>query len=305
MKIRIRVPELRDRAALVDVYDGRLGHLSDVACASASRAVARRLDNAALDPRRPGGHPPFGSYLLRAAPAVPQKCELEYGGHLLLFEPESGDALHSESFGRLLLAVYAGPAGRDGLLRRTQGGVRLPGKLFSQIVASANPDSGASLTIEPLEPRWWQFWASAPRTPAISADEPHLTREPVDEASLIAELSRGLARRTKVARRTIDDDDDDDETWSDSSSSDSVQGRGGRSGGAGASGSWDDGPRPAAHPPGVTDTGRIVGVAAGAALGAAAAHAAADAPADEADAAADDRDSASSSGSGTESATSY
>ena len=256
------------------------------------------MQNPAGDPLRPGGHPPLGTYWLMGAAAVPAQCDLEYGSHMMLFEPVQGPALDAESFGRLVLPVYAGPNGADGRLRRTQGGVRLSASLMRKLLARPLGSGDMTLTIKPLERHWWQFshWFEPvlPLPPALSREGPHLTAPPLDEITLVEQLSRGLPRRLRRRPAERDDDwdrrrDRDDSRDSRSRGTDSpFEGKGGQSGGGGAGGAWD--PGGGSRPPGVTPAGLIVGVAAGAVVGAAIAA---------------DVASSAAEGSGTETSTSY
>jgi uncharacterized membrane protein YgcG len=278
MKLRLQVPPDRESTAAATLTQS--GHLVAVgdAAASAHALIAKKLGNAECDPLRVGGHPPFGTYRLLATQALEGEQRDEYGAHALVFEPVSGKALAAESFGRLGLLAYGGRAGKDGRLRRTQGGVRLTDLLLDRIVSAmtATPDEELVLELVAVKPAaWWAFWRVSVRTHPLSAEPPSLVSAPLDEHTLLQTM---LANAPRRPRRSSDEDDrrDDDRTWRDrdgsssGSSADTFRGGGGASGGAGASGRWD------APGSGVDQAGRIVaGVAAGAAiagLAAAAAH---------------------------------
>src|SRR5262249_53398669 len=125
LELNVRVHPARDRTGIAVLRDGSRIHTEGLVAASATPSLAARRGNRSCDPLRAWGHPPFGRYrLLHRVQARPE-LQSEYGNHLFLFEPESGQALEAESFGRLALLAYGGPVGRDGWLRRTQGGVRL------------------------------------------------------------------------------------------------------------------------------------------------------------------------------------
>src|SRR5687767_13639016 len=117
LKLTVQVPQARDRTALATLRDGTAIVASDHAAASAMQSVAARHANPACDPLRLCGHPPLGTYSLLSHEPTRLQQAAEYGAHLLLFEPQSGDALDAESFGRLALLVYGGGANS---LRRTQ-----------------------------------------------------------------------------------------------------------------------------------------------------------------------------------------
>src|SRR5512134_134617 len=117
LEIRIQVPQKRDRAGFVAIADGFTTLVEDWAVATSGVGSAARA--AARD------HPPFGRYELTARAPTPGGAEAEYGKEILLFEPIAGPALAAESYGRFYVLLYAGSAGRDSSLRRTQGGVRL------------------------------------------------------------------------------------------------------------------------------------------------------------------------------------
>ena len=279
LTLDISVPEGRDRAGIATLKDGWSTVATGSAAATVARELAARNGNARCDPMRPWGDPCAGDYLLIATAGVPDGCRTEYGGTLLAFEPQSGPALDAESFGRLGLALYAGPAGRDGRLRCTQGGVRLSDSLMALVVQRVEGGADVALRISLLSsPSWWQFWRSMPALPALSGDKPHFAAPPLDEATLLAEAMRNAVSRK---RAPIGDDRSDD--WrndrdtSNRPSGDQgpYQGQGGRFGGAGASGSWDDaaaGSKAAAGsgsnnlPQGVDASGRILAGAAGAAM---------------------------------------
>lgn len=271
LTINVRVPETHDRTAAVEVVSGYSKIATDIAAASALPDLAARNGNAECDPMRPYGHPPVGTYRLLTHAPAPEGCEIEYGKHFLVFEPESGDALEAESFGRLLLLAYAGPSGKDGNLRRTQGGIRLKQATLDTILARLQADPDARLSIRPLRaPAWWQFWKRSEETFPLSSDPPRLIAPPLDEASLAARLAEGM--RLSLRSRLPRDDDRDATSRGSSSRSESGQGatysgKGGESGGAGASGSWDDASRSAGGSRGVDAAGRILpAAAAGAAV---------------------------------------
>jgi len=271
LTINVRVPADRNETAVVEIFSGASRIAGSLAAASASAELARSHGNADCDPLRPWGHPPLGNYRLIAHGPAPAGCDLEYGKHLLVFQPESGNALDAESFGRLLLLAYAGPAGKGGRMRRTQGGLRFRQETLEVLLARLESDPAALLQIDLLDPpAWWQFWKRAQRTLALASEPPRLSAPPLDEASLAEQLSAGkpLARRTPL--RAVDDNIDSrsdyDHSRSTSSQTDSpYTGRGGEYAGAGASGSWDA-PSSSGAGRGVDAAGRITAFAAGAAM---------------------------------------
>ena len=274
MKLRLQVPPDREGTAAATLTRDGTAVAIDDAAASVHPLIAKKLGNADCDPLRVGGHPPFGAYRLHARQALEGEQRDEYGAHALVLEPTSGKALEAESFGRLGLLVYGGRLGKDGRLRRTQGGVRLTDLLLDRIVSmlgSGNDD--LVLELVPVKPAaWWAFWREAVRTHPLSSEPPVLSTAPLDELTLIQTLLASAPRRPRTTS-----DDRDDSTWRDrdrssssSSSGESFKGGGGEFGGAGASGRWD-------APSGVDQAGRIVaGVAAGAAIAGIAAAAASD-----------------------------
>lgn len=274
LRIEVQVPESRAGAAVVRLTDGFRTIAEDFGAASVAREIAQTRGNPGCDPLRPSGHPPYGSYLLLSCAPAPRGAEMEYGHHLLLFEPQSGPALEAESFGRLALLAYSGAPGRDGHPRRTQGGLRLPESIVQQVVSrfEANDDIEVSILVS-RPPAWWQFWKQAIRTSALSADPPRFVAPPLDETSLMQELLQGAVRRgCRLPERSDDDWDrsrDRDSSRSTTEREPPFAGRGGQFGGAGASSIWDD--AVTARPPGVDASGRIMAGAAGAALGATAA----------------------------------
>jgi uncharacterized membrane protein YgcG len=275
LALNVRVAETRERTGVATLRDGLKTVMTGPVVASATQAIAARRANPDCNPLRVWGHPPFGGYRLLHYVEARADLHGEYGTHLLLFEPESGQALEAESFGRLALPAYSGPAGRDGRLRRTQGGLRLSNKMLNAIVEKLRAGSDMTLELAPLTaPAWWQFWRRPEETMPLSGTVPGFLSPPTDEASVVEELLMnpslvGRRRRTpeRDDRRDWDDDRDDRRNRSGSdrdsgSGRESVQGRGGESAGAGASGGWDSAP---GRGPGVDQAGRIVAGAAAAA----------------------------------------
>ncbi len=275
LRLTVQVAETRDRTAVAELRDGLKRVATDTAVASSTQAIAAAHGNSVCDPLRPWGHPPFGVYRLLSHLAATAEEAREYGGHLLLFEPESGAALDAESFGRLALFVYGGPTGREGRLRRTQGGVRLTDRMLQRIVERLGPDADLELRLEPLRaPSWWQFWRRPAETGLLSQSMLEPLAPPLDEISILEKLMKSAPRRVK---RALDDGESfDRDRWYERSTSQTssggnvFQGKGGESGGAGASGSWggEGGGR------GVDQAGRIIGGVAAAATLAAVADAA-------------------------------
>lgn len=276
LALKVEVPEARDRTAIATLRDGFKTVATDNAVASATPALAAQRGNPDCDPLRLCGHPPLGSYrLLNHQRAQPDHLR-EYGSHILLFEPESGPALDAESFGRLALLVYGGPQGRDKAMRRTQGGLRLSDKMLHAVLSRLSPDQNMKLELVPLRPRsWWQFWKPQMATQPLSSSVPNPLEPPGDELSLLETLLQKSVRRVRHPVSETRDDAFDRDRHSDRSSSSTsserevFQGKGGESGGGGASGSWSDAP---GRERGVDSTGRIIGAAA--AVGAVAALAA-------------------------------
>ena len=313
LELNVRVTPERDRTGVAVLRDGSRVHKTAPVAASASPAIAARRGNPACDPLRAWGHPPFGRYRLLNHVQARYDLHGEYGTHLLLFEPESGQALEAESFGRLALLAYGGPAGRDGRLRRTQGGLRLTDSLLYAILEALRTSSELALVIAAYSaPSWWQFWKRADDTMPLSSTQPETLSSPADEASVLAELLMNPALVRRPRRRPDDSrdrDDDRDERRRSGSSDDSsssgrerFEGKGGESAGGGASGGWDSAP---GRGPGVDQAGRIVGGAAAAAGLAVLANEAAGAVSPDSGTAAGDSGDGSGSDSPTTTSTSY
>jgi len=265
LRLNVQVPEARDRTAIATLRDGLKSVVTDHAAAAATPAIAAQRANPACDPLRLCGHPPFGRYRLsNHEPALPDQLH-EYGRHVLLFEPETGQALEAESFGRLGLLVYGGAEGSDGFLRRTQGGLRLSNALLDAVVSHLRPGEEMTLELAPLRaPSRWQFWKPRAATQPLSSSLPASLAPPADELSLLeALLQKSVPRARSSTRERSDDSFDRSDRYDRSSSStsserDAVQGQGGAGGGAGASGGWSD----TGKGRGVDDAGRIMGAAA-------------------------------------------
>src|SRR4051812_47414562 len=147
LTIKVKVPKQLGGAASVEVWSGGSRVAAGSGAASASADLATRHGNPGRDPLRPWGDAPSGDYQLLAKGPAPEGSEAEYGNHVLVFQPMGGTALEAEAFGRLLLLVYAGPAGKDGRLRPTQGGVRLQPELFDQLLREVRRDPETVLEI--------------------------------------------------------------------------------------------------------------------------------------------------------------
>jgi uncharacterized membrane protein YgcG len=291
--IIVRVPQDRGQTGAVEIRSNFTTVARGIAVASASPELAARHGNPHCDPLRPGGHPPLGMYRLLAQGPTPAGCEIEYGRQLLVFQPETGKALEAEAFGRLLLLLYAGPAGEGGRLRRTQGGVRLEQKAFDAMLAALAPEPQAVLSIEVLQPpSWWQFWKNTTPPLPIAAGTPKLNAPPLDEASLAALISKGKRLPRKAAAQWDDNTSDiSSNSGSTSSSGDGsgFSGQGGGFGGGGASGGWNTAA-------GVDSSGRIM---------TAAAIATANFAASQSDASSQVADDAPGGDTGTQTSTSY
>jgi hypothetical protein len=274
LALKIEVPAARDRTAIATLRNGLKTVATDNAVASATPALAAQHGNPGCDPLRLCGHPPLGAYrLLNQQRAQPDQVR-EYGSHILLFEPESGQALEAESFGRLALLAYGGVTGRDKAMRRTQGGLRLSDKMLHAVVSRLSPGGDMKLELVPLRPRsWWQFWKPLMETQPLSSSVPTALELATDELSLLETMLRKSVRRVRRPVRETRDDtfdrnrDSDRSSSGTSSSREAFQGKGGETGGGGASGAWSE--------RGVDSSGRIIaGAAAVGAVGAIAAMAA-------------------------------
>ena len=258
LRLKVEVPDARDRTAYATLRDGSKIVATAHAVASATPALAAQRSNPACDPLRPCGHPPLGRYSLLNHERAPSRQAAEYGAHLLLFQPESGEALDAESFGRLALLVYGGPA-----RRRTQGGVRLSNEMLDAIVRRVASGEEMTLALVPLRaPAWWQFWkAPEVRPEPLSPDMPNALEAPNDELTLLEALLQKSPRRARATASEHDADFDRGSRYDTSSSAspESFQGKGGAGGGAGASGRWAD---EAGARGGVDSAGRILGAAA-------------------------------------------
>lgn len=277
LRIVLRVPEDRERAGSVELLVGSQIVAEGHGCGSADARNAKRLKNPTRDPLRPGGHVPYGRYEICAHGPTPDDARAEYGNTLLLFEPAAGDAMRAQSHGRLTLPVYAGGAGRDMHMKRTQGGVRIDSSVMAVLMNRLRNDAEILLDVEPLMPRaWWAFWRKKYASAPLSKDGPRFDTPPLDEPTLAQALERNMPRRTRSVEERDHDHDrsqsDDADRSSSSSSGSPVRGAGGTGGGGGASGAWSDVPA-TSRALGVDNAGRIVAGAAGVAAAAAAAAA--------------------------------
>ena len=297
--LNLQVPASRDAAAVATLRDGTKILLTGYAAASTTPAIAAAHGNANCDPLRVWGHPPTGTYQILTHRPAKKEQAAEYGMHLLLFEPRSGQASNAEPLGRLGLLVYAGSLDRNKRLRRTQGGVRLSNEMLSAAQKQLARGHDMALVIELLQQSpWWKFWKRSVVTPPLSDTALAPLSPPLDEMSITQKLMQGVQRKhaygqsvdNTESRNTSDSrDNTQNSDYSSSSSSaerNAFQGGGGQSAGGGAGGGWDStsvstSVSAPASARGVDSAGRIAtgvvaGVAAGAALGVIAAHALAD-----------------------------
>jgi hypothetical protein len=195
LQLEVAVPKGYDRTAFATLAEDSKTLATGLAAAAATPELAARLGNPDCNPLRPGGHPPFGSYLLRHHASAPDECVREYGGHVLVFEPLEGPALDAESFGRFALLAYAGPLGGDGRLRRSQGGLRLAQAMLAAVMARLAPGTELELHLAPQRP-WWALWQSRPRQGhPLSTDLPRCRPPCLDEAILTLRLLRSIEPR--------------------------------------------------------------------------------------------------------------
>ncbi len=243
MKIRLGVDAARSRLGRLEILDGVHRYGPYDACATADPDAARAAGNPSLDPGRPGGPAPFGTYAMKSVIAVDDARRHDLGETAVMFEPLSGDARRAESLGRLVLALHGGMLGADGRVRPTSMGVRLGADALARIVAAARSHASIELEIVEVPLTFWDwlfFWRRRP--------------------------SRGFDTGSSTTSHRDDDGWTSSGGSSSSSSSrgDSFSGKGGQFGGAGASGGWDA-------------TTTATAAAAGAAIGIAGAAAASDA----------------------------
>ncbi len=305
LTLNVQVPKTREHAGRAVLREGFKTLATDPAAGTATPEIAAGRANPACDPLRMSGHPPFGTYRLVHHEETRGELTKEYGADLLLFEPESGQALEAESFGRLGLLVYAGARGADRRLRRTQGGLRLTDRMLQTIVGHLK-GGDMKLELVPLTaPAWWQFWKTQAPTQPLSSTAVHAIAAPGDEISLLEALLPKAVRRGRASTSDTSSDMFDHRSRSDrsdtsaSSSTERFEGKGGASGGAGASGTWDAGGRPS----GVDSAGRIVGAAV--AVGAVGAMVAMAASAGSKDGQEQASGSDANAGSGTDTSTAY
>ncbi len=126
VRLTLQQPVSRDRTAVAT--PASMGGVVATGYAVVMPAPGPETDDRTAPPHPLGRteHPRLGLYQLAGSQRLRYPHSTEYGWHALLFEPHSGDASAASSVGRPALLVYAGPDGEDGLMRRTQGGVRVP-----------------------------------------------------------------------------------------------------------------------------------------------------------------------------------
>ncbi len=172
------------------------------AVASASLVLGALHDNVDCNTHKPWGHPPSGTYnCVGRAQATPEQTA-EYGPELWVFRGEYGSAALSGMYGRPAFLAYAGAAGADGLMRRTQGGFRLTDEMMAAILSALTkngqlPDMKRfRIRLEEAKPQpAWQFWKRKIAAPLLSTTEPVQLSAPDDEPSLAAALLKQLTAR--------------------------------------------------------------------------------------------------------------
>ncbi len=173
------------------------------AVASASLVLGALHDNVDCNTHKPWGHPPSGTYnCVGRTQATPEQTA-EYGPELWVFRGEYGAAALSGMYGRPAFLAYAGAAGADGLMRRTQGGFRLTDEMMAAILSALTkngqpPDMKRfRIRLEEAKPQpAWQFWKRKIAAPLLSTTEPVQLSAPDDEPSLAAALLKQLTART-------------------------------------------------------------------------------------------------------------
>lgn len=257
VRLILQLPDLPDRTALATLSSGA------GVVASGHAVVMPRPDLApAGTGQRGAAHPLFGRYRLEGRQRLRHPESAEFGWHALLFEPhEDGDSPASPS-PRPALLVYGGPEGADGLMRRTQGGVRIGKPMLDLLTDRFRHEIVVELSIERLRKPAWQVWKRLPDTPALSAAPVTPASFGQDEASLVRSMQADVARMRGYTgsgldpagahggaseagrdpdRASASEPNNDPFRWQDSDSSAPRQDEGSASAGAGASGSWDSG----------------------------------------------------------------
>jgi hypothetical protein len=202
--VKVEVPAARDRTAIVTLNHGVHELARGTAAASVDAHIAAARGNADCDPLRAWGHPPAGEYRLANKRPAPADFADEYGGHLLLFVPQAGDALAAQAAGRVGLLVYGGGASADQRMRRTQGGLRLDNDMLVAVVEQAALEDEVTLTIEVQRAAaWWRVWSSASSTPPLSSSAVQAPPAPYDEMSLIEDLMQGVKSGVDTSGRII------------------------------------------------------------------------------------------------------
>lgn len=222
MRLLVEVDGKREHLGRLITFLDSGARLSPVeVCLTADESSARAAGNPGCDPLRPGGHAPFGTYRLREVRDVPDASRDEYGSHSLVFEPQSGEALQAESFGRLALALHGGELGEDGRLRTTDGGFRVGEDTLRLLVSRMKP--GDTLEVREAPLGFWERLLGRRRRPSGALRERE-TQEP-DRW----EPDRSYGDRAPGGRA--------------GDPAERFEPGGGAFGGAGASGAWDAPPR--------------------------------------------------------------
>ena len=260
LTLELEVVADRNGLATATLRDGSKVLMSDFAAASATPSVAAKHGNGSCSPKRPWGHPPAGAYLLRGHARNTGAPRAEYGDDLFLFtvwfDSVDDETVSAMRNGRNHMLVYGGEPDAGGLMRRTQGGIRLSGKMIEAIgkrLTDMHADSvPLEIKLRTIKQRtWWTPWRKTITAKPLSNREPSAA-SPYDEGSLLANLQARFEQTPGIpAKRSKPSERDSGSTSSSSDrgtsdNSDSFRGQGGTSAGAGASGSWSDSGRVAA-----------------------------------------------------------
>ncbi len=156
-KIIVRLPGNRDFAGSIQIENSAGRRIAGPfpICGRADDKLARENKNPNRDPLLPFGDTPLGEYQLKeiiaSGNATPYSAE-EFGSSgIVLLQPGNGAAALADANGRFGFFIQGGALSRKGLLRPTDGSLRLSNKHQRELLAVLQQLNGAGCKCQVVE----------------------------------------------------------------------------------------------------------------------------------------------------------